>query len=307
MNARTQTFAFLAIFASAVSASAATIVNDTWLDGDRTDPAGYSEHGVDLDLDNNIESRWFSNPSAGLTASAGHLNGAVGTGSANWTTYFTDALNNPLNLADIGNKLTITWVFTPTTINVGNASQGFRMAVVQSPVAPGRLTGDGTPGDGAFAGYAIFQNFGPTLGRANNDNLDILERNVSSGNLLSTGGNWLKGAGGGTSGNEGFLDGTQYTFVFSAERTASGLQLDASFSGGNIDGDGSLTASYLDTTPNSYTFDTFALRPSSSTSAAAGFDTTLFRVEFVPEPSAAALLLGGIGLCGLIWRARRSV
>ena len=297
-----RSFACFLLLGCTLSARAATLVDDTFLDANRTDPVTYSEMGVDTDLDLNVESRWFGST---LSATASHLTGTVGTGSASWTTYFTDTFANSINLGGIGQKMIITWVFTPTTVNAGNASQGFRMAIAQS-TSGGRLAADGTPASQAFTGYAIFQNMAPTLARANNDNLDIMERtNLVSSDLLSTGSNWQKAAGGGTQTTEGFVSGTQYTFVFSAERTGSGLQLDASFTGGNIDGDGSLTASFLDTTPNSYSFDTFALRPSSSTSAAASFDTTLFRVEYVPEPSVMILVLGGAGLMCLVHRLRQ--
>ena len=43
-----------------LNSQAAFVVNDTWIDGTRTDPASTtdSENGVDTDLDGNIESRW---------------------------------------------------------------------------------------------------------------------------------------------------------------------------------------------------------------------------------------------------------
>jgi hypothetical protein len=292
-----------AVSSFALSSFGADISNDTFLDGTRTDPATYSEQGVDSDLDGNIETRWFG---GGLTSSVGHLNGAVGTGSASWTTYFTDTFANSVTLANPGDMLKVTWVFTPTAVTNQNASQGFRMALVQTPNGA-RLSTDATPPSTNYTGYGIFENFAPLLGRGNNDNLDIMERNVASGDILGTGGNWIKLGGGGTLNNEGFLAGLSYTFVMTAQRTALGeLQLNASFSGGNIDGSGSLSASFLDTTPNSFSFDTFSLRPSSASSSAGNFDTTQLHVEFIqaPEPATAALL--GAGIAGFfIFRRRR--
>ena len=294
-----------ALCSLALSARAQTFVNDTFLDGNRTDPATYSEMGVDTDTDGDIESRWFG---GGLTSSAGHLNGAVGTGSASWTTYFTDTFANSVNLANPGDMLRVTWVFTPTVVTNQNGSQGFRMALVQTP-SGGRLAADGTPASAAYTGYAIFQNFAPLLGRVNNDNLDIMRRNVASGDILGTGGNWLKAAGGGTQNNTGFTAGTQYTFLFTAQRGSLGeLLLNASFSGDNIDGSGTLAASFTDTTPGTYTFDTFSLRPSSASSSAGNFDTTKFEVEFiqVPEPALGALLMASLGGLVAFRRFRRS-
>src|SRR5689334_3970577 len=50
-----------ATFGVGTLAHAGVIVNDTWLDGTRTDPAPptYSENGVDSDGDLNLESAWF--------------------------------------------------------------------------------------------------------------------------------------------------------------------------------------------------------------------------------------------------------
>ena len=69
--------------------------------------------------------------------------------------------------------------------------------------------------------------------------------------------------------------------------------------GGSLGGDGNLVASFSDATPNTYSYDTFAIRPSSANGTAQVFDTSLFKVEFVqvPEPGTLALLsLGGLGL-----------
>lgn len=277
------------------------VVNDTWKDGTRTDPAApvYSELGVDTDSDSDIESAWFRGGSGSMSVvdiggGVNVLQTTVGTSSATWTTYFGD-----LTLG-LGNKLILTWVFTPYNVHVGNSSQGFRMAIYDSATW---LTADGSPADQDFYGYAIFQNFATVLNRGNNDNLDIMERLVRNGNLLATGANWTKRAGAGSQGNEGFVDGTQYTFVFSAERLAAGLQLTASFSGGNIDNSGTLLASYLDDTPDTFSFSGFSIRPNMSTSAAERFDTSLFRVEFIPEPGTVAIL--GLAAIGALLGVRR--
>jgi len=281
------------------------VVNDTWKDGTRTDPAApvYSEMGVDSDADGDIESAWFRG-GAGTMDVTDRGDGVnvlrtvnQTTSSASWTTYF-----GSLTLG-LGNKLTLTWVFTPYNmagVIPGNTSQGFRLAIFDSA---NWLTADGTPADQNYWGYAVLQNFAPTLNRANDDNLDLMERTTRTGNLLASAGNWTKRAGGGTQGTQGFVEGTQYTFVFSAERLATGLQLNASFSGGNINGSGILAASYLDDSPDTYTFSGFCIRPSSSTSAAAQFDTGLFKVEFIPEPGTIGLI--GLALVGALSGYRR--
>jgi hypothetical protein len=78
----------------------------------------------------------------------------------------------------------------------------------------------------------------------------------------------------------GYVGGITYTMIFSATRTeADELDVAVSMTGGSIGGDGSLNVAYTDSTPNTFTFDMFAIRPSSAASAAAQFDTSLFRVE----------------------------
>src|SRR5437016_1305181 len=88
--------AALASLALASMTRAGVLVNDTWLDGTRTDPAAptYSENGVDSDTDGNLESAWFKGGAGTLdpVAAGGPLRGdltAGGTSSASWTTHFT--------------------------------------------------------------------------------------------------------------------------------------------------------------------------------------------------------------------------
>jgi PEP-CTERM motif len=127
------------------------------------------------------------------------------------------------------------------------------------------------------------------------------------GNLLVNDSQWTSViASGGTAGTEGMLNGTPYTYTLSLTRNASdGLDVFASITGGNINGTGSLSLAFTDATPNggNFDFDTFALRPSSQAATANQFDTTLFQVELVPEPSTWALL--GMAGFGLLLRRRR--
>jgi hypothetical protein len=93
-------------------------------------------------------------------------------------------------------------------------------------------------------------------------------------------------------------------------RTAGGqLQVDSTMTGGNLDNDGSASISFLDATPNggSFSFDTFALRPSGATTTAGAFDTKLFRVDYLPYvPEPASLMLLGIGGAAILLLRRRS-
>lgn len=287
----------LTVFGLVVPCYADVILNDTFADGSR------AEQNLPT------ESAWYGNPGSGLTTSVGHMVGApAAAGSASWTTYFTDSFASSVNLANIGDMLTVTWSFSLTNVGAANASQNFRLALVQSPNG-GRISTDTTPANQVYAGYAMFGNMGVTLGRGNGDNLDLMEWASPGGanNILSTGGAYTKIAGDNSvSGNTGYQDATPYTFVFSIQRTASGLQLDQTMTGGNLNGSGGLTNSFLDTTPSTFTFDTFSLRPSNASGTAGFFDTTLVKVEFtpsVPEPSAVAL--AGLVAFGMVVSYRR--
>src|SRR6478609_4247429 len=95
--------------------NAAIIVNDTWKDGNDTDPASpvYSEYGVDSDADGSLESVWYKggagtlNPVGTGGPERGDLTG-TGASSASWTTYFTPAAT-PVTLANSGDSVKVTW------------------------------------------------------------------------------------------------------------------------------------------------------------------------------------------------------
>jgi hypothetical protein len=290
------------------AADAAVVVNDTFADADRTDPASptYSEYGTDSDADTNIESSWYGTTTTLSTPAAGTLRGTVGTGSSSWTTYFTPEAT-PITLANTGDQFTVTWTFTPTTVNSTNVSQGLRVALVNWPESGlARQTADGNPGTAAYGGYALFINMGQTIGHANP--FQLLERtdpNTATA-LLSASGSWTALDDEEATGTTGYVDGTSYTFTFTATRTAAGeLDILSTMSGGSLGGDGTHSVAFTDTTPNTFTFDTFSLRPSSAALTAAQFDTSLFRVDTnVPIPEPTSLALVGAGAAALLRRRR---
>ena len=309
-------FLFLvAAFAAALVSNAShagIIVNDRWLDGTDTDPASpaYSENGVDGDSDGDVESAWFRGGSGNTldpVGAGGPLRGALtsgGTTSASWTTYFTPEASK-VNLASNGDKLRVTWAFTPTNVNTTNGSQNFRVAVVGSPAGT-RPVADAAPPSGLYTGYALFLNFAQTTGRTTP--FQLLERNAVNSDLLGTGGNWggaVNAPGFGT-GAVGYTSGTPYQLVMELTRNGGSLDVLATMTGGNINGTGSASVSTTDASPNGFIYDTFALRPSGATTTADIFDTRLFRVELftpnVPEPASWVLGLGGLLL---VVRTRR--
>lgn len=291
----------------ATTSFAAVIVNDTWLDGTDSDPAQptYSENGIDTDGDGDLESLWYRSGAGTLdpVGPGGPLRGdfaGTTTSSASWTTYFTPE-DSPVTLANTGDAIRVTWNFTTGDVNASNTSQSFRFALLDSQT---RLTADGTP-SGTATGYAIFGNMGETL--AHGSPFNLKDRTGNSA-ILSAGGDWGTNLGNsGTSGNAGYADDTDYSMVWTVTRNANGNHdIVVSMTGGNLDGTGNLTTTAMDVAPNggSHAFDTFTIRPSQAIQSATLFDTSLFRVEFIPgipEPSSIALL----GLSALVCVLRR--
>jgi hypothetical protein len=287
----------LATFAVSIATHAVVLVEDTWIDGTRDDPASpiYSENGIDLDGDGDLESAWFRGGSGTLTVTnsnpgttPGILRGEMTTSSASWTTYFTPE-GSPVTLLNAGDQIKLTWVFTLTGVVVPpSPNQAFRMAIVDSPSAS-RVTSDASPGNSTYAGYAIFGNMATTLDHSSPFQLRTRAEPGTSSALLSSAGSWTSLINQEGAGVTGYEDGVEYTFVFQATRTAgpdsiSGneddeLAIVATMTGGSIGGDGMLEANFTHTTPNTFTFDTFQVRPDGSGNSAEVFDTTLFKVE----------------------------
>jgi hypothetical protein len=277
------------VFGLASSVHGTVLVNDTWADGNRTS-TGPDGSGID--------SAWFAASSSTLTVpAAGTLRGRPPTGSATWQTYFAPQ-GSPVTLGSTGNKLKVTWVFTPTGVNGGNTSQGFNLAVAMTPV---QATTDGSFANQAFKSYAMWMNMGTTLGNANP--FQLREWSLAgSGSLLGSSANYTSLANGVASGAPGYTGGTTYTYEMTLTRNGAGMDIVSTMTGGTLNTTGIATISFTDTTANTFTFDTFMVRPSGSASAASQFDTTLFKVEFIPEPSTA--VLAGLGLLGLVFARR---
>jgi len=281
------------------------VVNDTWQSGDRNEPAPPQYADPAPQPSGDTRSAWFRGGAGTLdpVGPGGPLRATTsGSSSASWTTYFTPE-GSEVTLANAGDSMKLTWVFSLDGVNATNGSQAFRLAVVDSPAA-NRLVSNGAPGSGAYTGYALFGNMGQTLGHSRP--FELMEWAGGSNNLLSSGGAWTGVVSGGTNGNAGYTAGVEYTFTFEATRTA-GNELDVVMRmvGAGLDGVGFMEAAFVDPTPSTFAFDTFSLRPSNETQTASTFDTSLFRVEFAPIPEPTSLALLGLSMAALVLRRQR--
>ncbi len=295
----------LALFSIHTPAVAGVVVNDTWIDGTDDDPAGpiFSENGVDSDSDGDLESAWFQGGGGTLNpvGPGGPLRGEVIASSSSWTTYFT-AEGSEINLANDGDAIKVTWAYSISGLGAGNTSQNHRLAVVDSPAAS-RIDTNAAPGNAVYTGYSMFMNMSPTLG---NSNPFQLRERGGAGDLLSSSGNWSSLANGATTGAAGYAEGTTYTYELTMTRNGTSLDIVSTMTGGNLNNAGFATVSVNDPSPSSFAFDTFALRPSNAATTATTFDTSLFRVEFIPAvPEPASLALFGMSGLALLLRRQR--
>jgi hypothetical protein len=306
--------AITGMFALVISSQAQLLVNDNWSGGSRANPAPpvYADNnGVAVtgtEADGNPESAFFASNAASLTvAGSGDLRAAVPATSLSIYSYFTQP-NTPVSLTSAGQEMVVTMKFTPNGTIALNTSQGFNLCLATTP-SGSRNSADGSiPALAYTNAYAMFMNMSTTLGSSSS--FQLRKWGITNAqNLLGTSANWNALVNSGTSGNTGYTSGTPYTFVFDLTLTAGGLQVNSSMTGGSVNGTGSMTDSYLDTsvTPGTggITFDTFDLRLGGSATGPSQLDINQFEVNLIPEPSTLALVAAGLGLMiGMIRRRR---
>jgi len=304
------TFVVLSGFTLSSYATDTIIVNDTWADGNRTS-AGPDGGGID--------SVWYASTAAQTTVpAAGDLRFAIPAGSLFNTTYFPSGTspygNAGVTLVNPGDSLSVTWVFTMTGLNAGNANQNLALAVVNTPGT--HLTTQASPSQQVYAGYSTFMAIEPTFAATGNAVPFALKEWISGAatSLLGASAAWgANGAAGNlatdgaNNGNAGYVNGTVYTYQMNLTLNAfGGLDILSTMTGAGLNGVNGLTNSVTDTSPNSLTFDTFAVRAGTSSATASQFDTSLFRVDFistsVPEP--ATFAFAGLGMLSLVLARR---
>jgi hypothetical protein len=158
------------------------------------------------------------------------------------------------------------------------------MAVVDSP-STNRVTFDNSPQAGPYLGYAMFMNMrkGGNLGNANSFQLRKRASPGAPASFLVSGSDWTSLTNGATTATPGYTEGNFCTNVWTITRNASNaLNIVCTMSQNGLGGVGTnqLSISYTDPGPDTFTFDTFGVRPASKDDTAQNFEFSLFKVEF---------------------------
>ncbi len=258
--------------AAVIGAQAATLLDDTFADGTRTNQ--------NLPTD----AAWFvSTPSSWKTATNA-LTVTNGTSAILGVTYFGANTNAPVSLA-VGDTLTVTLNFTFNGVAAQNGSSGFRIGVYDfadgsnSPKwATNDLSGNGVLGSGV-KGYSLFQNCGVTFN--NSSPMDLRSRtNLASTSLLGTTGDHksLVTGPGSLANFPGFTNTGQYALQFILFRTnATDLFVTATWQ--NLSGGATLSTSVLDANAATFNFDGIGFRPSTAASSATNITFNEVRVD----------------------------
>ena len=249
-------------------------LDDTWTDGTRNDTA--------LPID----AAWFASLTAALTAAPNALGGAPDpTNTLTWWTYFTTNLAAPVHLGT-NDALRLTLKFTTSGVAANNNNRGLRIGLFNSANGTRTLADGANPNGTNYTGYMLNMNFGTTFGLSSP--LQFLERtNISSGNLVSTVNDYSTlSSGGPANGSTAFTNGLTYTFVLTAKRNNTSLDLTAAFTCTN---GFSATHTSTDSAITGADFDTFVFRPALQSQTATNFTFTEFKVELVSTNNHAPL------------------
>jgi hypothetical protein len=258
------TVAFLEL---ALPGAAVTLLDDTWVEGSRTEQKPPTQ------------SAWFASNSTNLVATAGKLTAFGSSSSRQFITYFPVA-DGPVSLAKTGDAITATITFRPWDVTEENPSHNLRLGLFDS--VGKRIKTDSVPHGGGAKGYALFLNFGQKFGTANAFQINA-RTNLANTDLMGATGAYSQLSCSGQPANHSaaFTNGGLYTLSISVKRAGvASMDIKTTVTGGGL----SLTNSASDLEAVFTSFDAFAIRTSSAGGTAGRFEITEFKVEG-PSPS----------------------
>lgn len=270
-----------------------SIFNDSFSDGQRT--------GVS----NTDGLAWIAGSGGStLVASSGQMQFInTSAGSRQFSAYFAPT-DNRVELANIGDSLVLSATFSvANATNSANPTQSdFRFALLDSTTGTGttRYTADSQ--DSAttnltYGGYAIFANLGATTG-----SMSLRERVTSNPQkLISTTSPFSSPLASTTS--QALTLGASYTVTLTMTRTATGVDLDAAWTGAGLS---NYAVSYSDNAAAFTHFDTVAFGGQFALNENFTFTNLSLTYNAIPEPSTYAALAGALALGFVAWRRRRS-
>lgn len=283
----------IASVALPLSASAATVINDSFTQASRTDAPDATG------------AQWFSS-SAGSTIAYVQNSGVTlttGTAGRHMLGYFT-ADGAPVSVANVGESVTVSFTFSLNGSPGGSASSvtAVRLGLFDS-TAGTRVSADNTNATSTFNGY---NGYIATLSPSAVASTAFRERtNTTDVALISTLGsspnfNYTALSPAGTS--QVLTFGSSYTATYTATKTLAGLELGLSFTGPGVS---SYSLSAIAGTPSASAFDTLVFYTTSSVGDSVTItNLTVTSATAVPEPAAFAVL-AGLGVLGAVTTRRR--
>lgn len=245
-----------------------------------------------------VSSPWFTSSSttAPLVGSNGLLVASTTalTSSGTWTTYFGSTntfgattnfatTNNPIVQLSPGRTIQLAMNFTTVGSDVENSSRHLRFLLGYS--GTNQLSKPGTQ-QNPMTGYGQQMNFGQQFGVAPLETVALT--NVTGSSVLSSSSTLTQiGANsGGTTNDPGFIDGTNYTLLFSvSEVSPTNIYITTTFIGANLN-NGMITQTFTDTNYFDFTnYDTFVMRPNGSQGAFMQLQISSFSIMTFPIPS----------------------
>jgi len=264
-----------------------------------------------------LHSLRFLSPIAAVAAASLLVMPADGAPLTSWTQY-SGAISSGLNTsspvlgngtADSGDNQSI-YAITPVsyTLAVGDTltlSGGVTFSSLVTPQADqfrfGLYDVNGQSGGTGWLGYMASNSgasAGPTYSR-------LWERNnPNTGSFGSGTGATAVANVNASPSNTSFASGT-YTYSLTITRVATGLEVDWTLIGTSLSS--SVSGSYIDTTPQTYTFNRVGFFTGGSLNAAqVNFSNVDLTYAPVPEPAVLGLAIGGLALCFARPRRRRA-